>query len=771
MEKLTTFSLLPNEGLEVLDAEIVKTASFVLPDGVDYDPDYLYMIVRAVSAGEYWGPNKNLDYFPEKELLASFKTFLSAHTFKNHENKHIENAIGDVIKAEWNDKMKCVELLIRIDRRIAPTIVRGFEKGFMTDVSMGCRIDHSICSICGNKAKTRYQFCEHIKSMKGKVFDDGRKVYEINIAPKFHDISAVLNGAEKCAKVLNLYIHNSKITAQTNKSASKVEESMEKVASFQNFISEDEIKTMRKQADEIMADAPLFEKTASDKRSFAEKLAEAKEELKGRVVEKAVEEVGKKGHQSLDKISDIINLLYTDYWDKKKCNEIGEKLRLLSKDKGKSPEDTFNQFLRVLDFAGIRISPLELGDIYTATTGGKTPDLRQLSLNKETPEQVIQTSNKALSEMNSNEINVPSVCRAIKIINNSDMSFDENPKAKLVGLTVKVNRTGINPTSDDLEDIIMNKIVSSLMEARSNHPRFLMPRMESILNGEVKPREDYLHHHAPVKILDSAKKMEKHGGIKPFLLSGMMHVAYENDRVERLKNGELNKGIHKFAHYIDGDFIEKTAKSATGLAIATIPLTMSYSALQRSRINNGEDISSLNRFTAENPGNTAFLVSAGTKIGAKTYKKQKKKIIKGLRNITKKADEDFFKSAELDDIMLKKGYTPKQLTMLKKACLMMEIDTEAADSIMKTANINEDDLGNYLQEASNCITIDIEKYANVNGFGNILKDSVVADAMFRNNKGPLAASLPGYVVDGLALAGISKGVEKLLSGKEKNTDV
>lgn len=767
MEKLTTFSLLPNEGLEVLDSDLVKTASFVLPDGVEYDPDYLYMIVRAVSAGEYWGPNKNLDYFPEKELLASFKTFLSAHTFKNHENKHVENAIGDVLKADWNDKMKCVELLIRIDRRIAPTIVRGFEKGFMTDVSMGCRIDHSICSICGNKAKTRFDFCEHIKSMKGRVFDDGKKVYEINIGPKFHDISAVLNGAEKCAKMLNLYVHNSKVTAQINKSASKVEERIEKVASFESFIDKNEILTMRKQADEILSDVPIFEKVAHDNRSLSEKIAEAKEELKAKVVDKAIKEVGKKGHQSLDKVSDILNMLYTDYWDKDKCNEIGEKLKSLAKDKNKSAEDTFNQFLRVLDFAGIRISPLELSDIYTATTGSYTPDMRMLNLDKETPQKVTETSNKVLSEINHKDINVPSVCRVIKYIKDSDLSFDENPKARLVGLTIKMNRMNQINTSNDLEDTIMNTIVSSLMKSRSNHPRFLMPRFESILNGEIKPREDYIHHHMPTKILDSAKKMEKHGGLTPFLLSGMMHVAYENDRMERLQNGELQNGVHKFAHYIDGDIFEKTAKTAHGLAIATIPLTMSYSALQRSRMNNGERISSANRFVAENPANAAFLVALGTKTGVK----KKRQIAKALKNMSKKADEDFFKSAELDDIMMKKGYSKEQLNTIKKACLLMEIDNESADSVMKIANINDEAVVNYLQEASNCITIDIEKYASVNSFGKILKDSVVADTIFRNNKGPLAASLPGYVVDGLALAGISKGVERLLSGKEKNTDV
>ncbi len=83
----------------------------------------------------------------------------------------------------------------------------------MTDVSMGCRIDYSVCSICGNKAKTAAQYCAHINHQRGKVFDDGKKVYEINIGPKFHDISAVLNGADKVAKAyINQFSAHAELT-------------------------------------------------------------------------------------------------------------------------------------------------------------------------------------------------------------------------------------------------------------------------------------------------------------------------------------------------------------------------------------------------------------------------------------------------------------------------------------------------------------------------------------------------------------------------------
>lgn len=222
--KVTSFSI-DRDNVEILDNELVKTASeILLPEGHEYDPDFVYMKVRAVSAGEYWGCNKNADFFPEEELKKNYKTFFDAHVFKNHENKEVEKAIGDVLDAVWNDEMKYVELFIRVDKRIAPTIARGFEKGFMTDVSMGCKIDYSICSICGNQAKTQSQYCDHIKYERHKVRDDGKKVFEININPRFHDISAVLNGADRTAKMTGLFISGTKV-------AYHEDENMEKCAS------------------------------------------------------------------------------------------------------------------------------------------------------------------------------------------------------------------------------------------------------------------------------------------------------------------------------------------------------------------------------------------------------------------------------------------------------------------------------------------------------------------------------------------------------------
>lgn len=234
--KETTFSIIDSDVMNI--PSLVKHASAsVMPE--KYDPDFFYVRVRSISAGEYFGSNRNADYFQEVELIKGHPTFLDAHVFKNHENKDVANAIGSIISSTWNNDMKCVELIIKIDRQLAPTIVRGFEKGYTTDVSMGCRVDYTVCSICGNKAKTRAEFCEHVKTMRNKINPDGSKVFEYNYGPRFHDLSIVLNGADRTAKVLQIYREDSMPvldkSASTSFSDNSFADHILKVASEERF--------------------------------------------------------------------------------------------------------------------------------------------------------------------------------------------------------------------------------------------------------------------------------------------------------------------------------------------------------------------------------------------------------------------------------------------------------------------------------------------------------------------------------------------------------
>ena len=74
-----------------------------------------------------------------------------------------------------------------------------------------CKIPFDICNICGNKAPTRKHYCEHLRFMLRMMHPEtGRKVYAINIRPKFFDISYVLIPADKTALTLKkvAFAHN-----------------------------------------------------------------------------------------------------------------------------------------------------------------------------------------------------------------------------------------------------------------------------------------------------------------------------------------------------------------------------------------------------------------------------------------------------------------------------------------------------------------------------------------------------------------------------------
>lgn len=178
-------------------AEYVKNAAPI--DGV------MQLLVTAMGAGEYYGENKNGDYFPEDALREYCKTFESdGHIFKHHRNKYGKDPdYGVPALAVWNDRMKRVELILHLNKAKAPDIVARIEAGEYPDLSMGCRVPYDVCNCCGNKAKTTKEYCEHLKYYMRRVPPGHSKVaYAINLTPKFFDISFVTIGADSIAKTM-----------------------------------------------------------------------------------------------------------------------------------------------------------------------------------------------------------------------------------------------------------------------------------------------------------------------------------------------------------------------------------------------------------------------------------------------------------------------------------------------------------------------------------------------------------------------------------------
>ncbi|MEC8306235.1 MAG: hypothetical protein VXZ72_00035 [Chlamydiota bacterium] len=193
--------------------EVLKFKQMLEPE-----PNKTYVHILALGAGDFYGANLNNDYFPwcglshdstttPHKYPHGYKTFLNAHSFAHHVNKDPAKSYGDVILSTLNNKMKRVELVVAIDherceKNGGAKTLQKIHDGEYPSTSMGCRVPYDRCSICGNHARTRAEYCEHMKLMPGKILDDGRKVFVYNDYPRFFDISFVFIGADRTSFVL-----------------------------------------------------------------------------------------------------------------------------------------------------------------------------------------------------------------------------------------------------------------------------------------------------------------------------------------------------------------------------------------------------------------------------------------------------------------------------------------------------------------------------------------------------------------------------------------
>ncbi len=219
MLKLVTYDLVDHSGshVEILsgpfDTFTKKAASFegeYSPEILDAikalntKPAHTYLLINALGAGEYYGSNKNNDYFPETALREYHKTFEAlAHVYKHHQNSDSTRSYGKVLFSFYNNKMHRVELIVELPNEKAPDIIQRIASGDHVSTSMGCRVPYDVCSECGNKAKNRGEYCEHLqRGTAGRIYENGRRPYAINLQPKFFDISFVTIPADATSAVM-----------------------------------------------------------------------------------------------------------------------------------------------------------------------------------------------------------------------------------------------------------------------------------------------------------------------------------------------------------------------------------------------------------------------------------------------------------------------------------------------------------------------------------------------------------------------------------------
>lgn len=187
------------------------------------EPGHAFIHLIDMGAQEAYGPNRNGDGFNEKcaefelykpkpntpkiiklagGLQEYHPTFMKyAHVYKHHQNKDPKKSIGSVKAAAYNQDMRRGELIIKVPTN-HPDWRDDIEKlasGRDIPFSMACKVAYDICSNCGNRAKTRGEYCDHLRDHMSETEKTGHLNFAINDQPNFFDISKVFKPADRIA--------------------------------------------------------------------------------------------------------------------------------------------------------------------------------------------------------------------------------------------------------------------------------------------------------------------------------------------------------------------------------------------------------------------------------------------------------------------------------------------------------------------------------------------------------------------------------------------
>ena len=207
-----------------IDQDWMQKRAAVLTDelkSVRPEKGHSFIHLITMGAQEFYGANRNGDGFNEKSakwelpepkkgtqkiitldggLTQGHRTFLKyAHVYKDHVNKDPDLRSGDVHAEAYNPDMHRGELLIKVQNDKWEPELEKLASGDDIAFSMSCKVPYDICSICGNRAPSRKEYCGHLKDEMNRVKEAGHQVFAINDRPLFFDISGVFRPADRIA--------------------------------------------------------------------------------------------------------------------------------------------------------------------------------------------------------------------------------------------------------------------------------------------------------------------------------------------------------------------------------------------------------------------------------------------------------------------------------------------------------------------------------------------------------------------------------------------
>jgi len=199
--------------------DIIKT-----PTNLLYNDHYLIRVVdnEIIALDE---PVYNIEVEDEH-------VYLVENVLVHNCNKNPKISMGKIVMSFYNGVMHRVELVLEFINDRATDIIEGLLANKPAALSMGCRVPADFCSICGNRARTRAEYCDHLKNHAGEIMPDGTKIYAINREPTFFDISKVTIPADRTAGLIAIIKGAEKVASKSvpNLQSKSGTDSMQKFA-------------------------------------------------------------------------------------------------------------------------------------------------------------------------------------------------------------------------------------------------------------------------------------------------------------------------------------------------------------------------------------------------------------------------------------------------------------------------------------------------------------------------------------------------------------
>lgn len=205
---LSHCTIIASVDVEQSDAQLGRH----LVDGFQVDRRYADWLVTPETSKYV---NNNQDAWERRLLLSCFKTFIGGENYVEH-IQIPELSKGKIIDAAARDLGDSiyVDILVATDRRHRPLISAISNRQLQT-LSMGCQVEFTICTKCGNVAYDETQLCPHVRYFKGNEYVDAlgkkRRIAElcghITAEPgsvKFIEASWVANPAFTGAVLRNI---------------------------------------------------------------------------------------------------------------------------------------------------------------------------------------------------------------------------------------------------------------------------------------------------------------------------------------------------------------------------------------------------------------------------------------------------------------------------------------------------------------------------------------------------------------------------------------